>query len=138
MSIAVFFLLVVRSFFVHRDRVENEKRWYIKNLNFEFSGRVDSVHASKRRGLLYFQITHGETPKSTKEHLNKQLKHNGNLRFIIFTRDEKLAILMEGAGKCIAGDSIQINTNENEISVYRNKILISKAEAVKSLIGRPF
>ena len=138
LSIAVLLALVVRFFFLHAEGVKKERRWYVEQLNFEFSAKVDSLlHFRKDRGLLFLQITDGEVSKSRERKLNTQLKYNGNLRFMLFVRN-KTAIHTTDAGKYVAGDSIRIITRENRIKIYRDKILVSEAEIAKSVSGRPF
>ncbi len=138
-AITILLLLIIRAFFLHADGIKKEKLWYVKNLNFEFSASVDSLLVfSKNRGVLFFQITDGEVSNSTEDHTNRQLKHNGNLRFILKRPNNKLAIGTTELKKYLIGDSIRIITEQNVIKIYRNKIFIAEAEIAKSLSGRPF
>jgi len=139
LSIALLFFLVIRSFFLHSDRVKKEKLWYVKHLNFEFSARIDSVHVfRKSSGILFFTITEGEINRSVERHLNRKLKYNSNLRCILDRPNGKLAIGSAEAKKYEVGDSIRVVTEQDVIKIYRNGTFVSEAEIAKSLSGRPF
>jgi len=129
---------MVRFYFLHMEGARNERLWYVKKLHYEFSTEIDSLLVlPKDRGWIYFHITDGEVNKAVERNLNRRLKYNGNLRFVV-DRGTTLAILTSDAGKYALGDSLRITADRDLIEVYRNKILVSHSEITKSLMGSPF
>src|SRR2546421_8383731 len=113
-AIAILFLLIIRGFFLHRERLREEKLWYVEHLHFEFSAKIDSPIV-KRYGLLFFHIVDGTVDQFVERQLNQKLKHNGNLRFILNRRNGRLATATTEATKYAVGDSIRVITNQNVI-----------------------
>ncbi len=139
LSISILLLLVIRAFYLHSDRLKEEKLWYVKHLHFEFSAKIDSPLVSgKRNALLFFHIVDGTVNRYLEHQLNEKLKHNGSLWFILNRPNGRLGTLTTDAKKYAVGDSIRVITDHNVIKIYRNKILVSEAEIAKSLIRRPF
>ncbi|MEQ1585177.1 MAG: hypothetical protein ABL895_04820 [Cyclobacteriaceae bacterium] len=138
-SILAFLLLTLVTLTNHFDGVKNEKQSYVEKLNFQFSGTIDSVEfLSKKEGLIFFHLTNGTADKSLEDKLNAQLKHNGDLRFILFKPNNRVAIITSTADKYQSGDSLYVNTDMDKISIFREGRVISENKVTEALNGRPF
>jgi hypothetical protein len=139
-SIIFLMILIFRMFYTHFDRVRTEKLSYVEKLNFEFSGRIDSVKLlnSRKNGLLFFHIITGEIDKAAEDKLNLHLNHNGELRFILYKGNDKMAISMDEADRYRSGDSMLVNTSENKLKFFRGNEIISEKKVTEALNGRPF
>lgn len=131
----VFTLLIIRTFKTHVDGVTQERRWYVEQLRFDFSGRIDSVHD---RGNILFHVTHGNLDREKESRINEQLKYNGVLDLLLYRPNNKILLMIDSAYHFRKGDSIYLSSAKNLVRIYRNNTLISEKELLKSMRGRPF
>lgn len=132
---ALFIFLSHRLFNKHVVGVASEKQWYIEQLNFKFSGVIDSVN---RHGHILFSVTHGSLDRQQESRLNSQLKRNGMLNLFLYKPDEMVELMIPNAHRFIAGDSIYVNSSLNMVKVYRGDSLLLQHPLVPLLSGRPF
>ena len=133
--IGILIFLTTRIFTRHVSGVRSEKIWYIKQLDFEFSGELDSAD---RPGQVLFHVTKGHLNTQKEKEVKEQLKHNGILELLLYRSDSRLDLMIVDPHHYIKGDSIYLNTNLNIARFYRAGKLIGEHELVKSLRGRPF
>lgn len=132
---AVFIILSYRLFNKHVAGVASEKQWYVEQLNFKFSGVIDTVN---RPGHILFSITHGSLDRLQEGRLNSSLKRNGVLDLFLYKPDEMVELMIPHANRFIAGDSIYVNSSLNIVKVYRGDSLLLQHPLVPLLRGRPF
>jgi len=132
-GVVIIVFLTYRLFTQHVDGVEDEKLWYINNLKYDFSGKVEMVH---RPNHILFQVTSGKFDKDREDDLADRIKFWGRLELLI-ARGESFE-LMNGLAKYQKGDSLYINSDENVVRIYRGKELLSESDLVRALRGRPF
>ncbi len=130
---AMVLLLIYRLFTQHVDGVKTEKAWFLSELNYEFSGEVDTVN---RANHILFHITHGHLDTNRENELREQLKYWGQLVLFLY-KDDKIEML-NGSAKYQPGDSLYLNSDLNVVRIFRKGQLIKESELVGSLRGRPF
>src|SRR5436190_21365585 len=79
----VCFLLIVRLFFRQHNRMTDEREWFAKALQYEFSATVDSiVMYNKNSGRFYATITDGNPRVEREDSLKKLFKQHDMLYLI--------------------------------------------------------
>lgn len=134
-AIGILLFIAISTFREHVNAVKNEKANYIKQLDFEFSGLLDSA---ERPGQVLFQITSGKFNWDKEKEIGSKLKHNGVIELFLYRPDEKLDIMIIDPHDFRQGDSLYLNSNRNIVAIYRHGKLLSEHSLVKSLRGRPF
>jgi hypothetical protein len=138
-AFAAFGLLALRLLKINSEEATHEKVEYVKELNYQFSGKIDSVVLLNRfQGLLFFTTTSGYLDKLTERELRKKQKYDEDLRFIMFTQNGKMTLLLSGADKYNAGDSIHVNTDNDNVEIFREKVLIMNGKVSQMVDGLPF
>ena len=138
-SILIFLFLTARLIIQRVQNGRDEKQWYIDQLHFEFSGEIDSLTIYRKNlGLILFHLTRGTIDQSYENKLNRRLHHNGSIRFLVFNENNKIEMISKTPTLYLRGDSVCINTNENQIIIYRKGKEISRDKILNSLRGRPF
>jgi len=132
---AILIILTYRLFNKHVAGVAAEKQWYIEQLNFKFSGVIDSVN---RPGHILFSVTHGSLDRQQERRLNNRLTSNGVLDLFLYKPNERLELMLPHAHRFHGGDSIYINSSQNLVQVYRGDSLLLHHQLVPLLRGRPF
>lgn len=132
---AILIILTYRLFNKHVAGVAAEKQWYIEQLNFKFSGVIDSVN---RPGHILFRVTHGSLDRQQERRLNNRLTSNGVLDLFLYKPNERLELMLPHAHRFHGGDSIYINSSQNMVQVYRGDSLLLQHQLVPLLRGRPF
>ena len=132
-------LLGIRLFTNQAEGIEDERMWYVKELNYKFSATVDSITPFPRgtSGLIYFRIIDGSPELSTESRLSKQLEFNEHLDFVLQQPDHKLAFHSIVADTYKVGDSLVVNTDRGRITVFRNSKYVTENDIAASLSGRP-
>lgn len=135
LSCGVLIFLTIRLFYDHVDGVKSERQWYIEQLDFEFSGVIDTVN---RPGHILFHVTNGNIDREKEDIVNEKLKRNGFLDLFLYKSNDQIELMIDGAHKYMNGDSIYLNSSKNLVKIYRNKKLLSEYELLRSIRGRPF
>jgi hypothetical protein len=131
-SILLLIFLAVNGIRLSISRQENEREQFVEQLNYDFSGKVDSVDANSKFGKIKFHFTHGTFDKERQAQLNKELKHHDKIEILRF-KNERIEIAGKFASKCQPGDSLYINSGENKIVVYREGKVISEGQLTGSM-----
>ncbi len=132
LAIVLLALLVTRLFYRHIGGVEEERRWYISQLHYDFSARVDSVIGP---GRVLINVTHGDVDLKREWKLKEELRFNGMLHLVI-SRGNDLDVL--APVECRPDDSLYINSDKNLLCLYRDQELLLTRPLSTSLRGRPF
>ena len=128
-------ILIIIAFRSHVNAVKAEKTNYVEQLDFEFSGLLDSAD---RPGQVLFHITSGKFRRDREKEIATRLKHNGVIELLLYRQDGKLDLWIPGAHDFRQGDSLYLDSNRNMVAIYRHGKLLSEHSLVKSLRGRPF
>jgi hypothetical protein len=137
--VGLFLLLAIRGAYIRFGRSRNEKREYAMHLGFHFSARVDSIKVfSRKNGLVYFHVTFGEHDLSSEDQVNKKLRFNASLRFVLKMPAGKKAFHSRDLDKYQIGDSIAINSDLDKIFIYRQGQLGGESNISHALSGRVF
>src|SRR5688572_10008792 len=91
-SIIVVVHLSIRAYKNHVDGVQAERRSYIRELNFDFSGVVDTV---SRPSHILFHATE-PMDRGREKSLNAELHFNGILEVFTY-REGQLELMIDGA-----------------------------------------
>lgn len=131
--VTVVLLLVYRLFTIHVDGIKTEKAWFLGELNYEFSGEIDTLINPNH---ILFHVTHGHLDTQREQKLSKMLRYWGQLKLFCYEGD-RVEMLVGGA-PYHRGDSLYLNTDENVVRIYRAKGLIKEFPITGLLRGRPF
>ncbi len=127
-------LLSARIIFKTENEIENEIQTYVHNLNYDFTGKVDSVILlPKGGGYLICKITSGRCNESTEDSLNQHLTNFKRIRFLHFKPKDKFLIVISGQVELRPRDSIAINSNEDKFHIFRNGQNILKEKISHSI-----
>lgn len=139
LATGVFLFLVARLLIKGYVNGETEREWYREQLDFRFSGIVDTViMRTKYHGLIVFHVTEGSVDKDREDRLNDELVYNTHIRFLGFTSESQIQFNSKIAFKYLPGDSVSIDTEQNTIASYRKGKLISTYPVMESLNERFF
>lgn len=125
-------LLVLRLIYVQVTSTHDEELWYMSELDFDFSARVDSL---PERGRAYLTITGGSFDPTRERTLGKKLKVHGKLRIM---QRRKPYWDMWVPTSAAVGDSLYINSDKDTLHVYRGDSLIIARPLSYFLRQRPF
>jgi hypothetical protein len=131
-AIVILVLLVVRLIYRRVNRVRNETNWYVSELHYNFSAKVDSVI---RPGRVLIYITSGEADTRRERKLQHELKYNGMLRLLIPSGDRYHFLI---PGKSLKNDSLYVDSSADQLLVFRNKELLITRPLSASLWRKPF
>lgn len=126
--IAVFILglLVLRlgykAFDKARER-EEERRWYVENLQYDFTAIVDTVimrdGATVGFGNVIGEVIKGSYNPDIEDSLNDQLKLFSSLRLNTSKKSHRIRFHFRDAGSYAAGDTFQIMSAKDQILFLR-------------------
>lgn len=137
-------LFIVRAAFVLKnklDRVDDERRQFAKDLNYEFTSVVDSItmrdNAKVGIGTVYCTISSGSLDPFREDRMRRQLRFNESLWFNATKQRGKLVVTVPFAGECVAGDSVMVSSVGDAITVRRKLELVTIFKLSDALEGRP-
>ena len=134
LSILLLIFLIVRPIYNYLKKFKADRKSYVEQLHFDFSGSVDSVRViTNGVGFVHFHTTRGEVNRLREDSLNNALGRNGSIRFLAFKHDDDIEIFTATPALYLPGDSICINTDEETVIVYRHGKVISKDEVASHL-----
>jgi hypothetical protein len=133
--ICALIFLTVRMFFHHLTGVKNEKIWYLNELSFEFSGKVDNDDSP---GRVLFRVTGGQLNSKRESTVNEQLQYNGMLDLLLYRSDGRMDLMIVDPHNYVTGDSLYLNSRLKVVRFYRHGKLVGEHDLMKSLRGRPF
>jgi hypothetical protein len=119
-------------------RVLEEREWYVSQLDYKFSGKIDSVRRiGSQKGFIIFH-TNDSIDETLEPFLNRKIKSNGRLRFLVFNPPGKITIFSPAGGKAMAGDSIYVDSAADRLYIFRDGEKVTESVISKYLRGRPF
>lgn len=128
-------LLIANILWNHVKGVKSEKQWYLSQLHFEFSAKLDSA---EKGGQALLRITQGHIDRQRETELKSDLKYNGWVDLFIYRPDGTLDLMITENIRLAQGDSVYVNTDSGVARFFRNGELIADHSLFKSLRGRPF
>lgn len=135
------FLLVVRLFVKQSNKMDEEREWFARELQYEFSARVDSVRLfNENTGRLWCRLTSGN-PQTHREDSLKPLFKEHDMLYLIFHRSADSIIFLIPNGNYVAkGDSVRVSSEKNTIQFFRDKNQVATNQLSKTFTGygRPF
>lgn len=134
-------LLIGRLFYKQNSGMGTERKWFVKNLRYEFTARVDSIRMfNENTGRLWCRITSGD-PQTHREDSLKQHFREHDMLYLIFQHKGDSIIFLIPNGKTVAkGDSVRVSSVENSIQFFRNGQPVATDQLSNTLTGfsRPF
>jgi len=138
-AVALMAFLLVKGIQRQSRKVDDERKWYVEQLHYDFSGEIDSIQLLNAKiGRVLFHFTRDSIDRSKEDNLNLKLKHNGNLRFLIPKIEGRMILISRNADRLAPGDSLIVNTDMNQITVFRKGVKIVENDAISYMNGRPF
>jgi hypothetical protein len=135
------FLLVVRLFVKQNNSMGEEREWFARSLQYEFSAQVDSVQMfNENTARMWCRLTSGN-PQVDREDSLKRLFKEHDMLYLIFHQSGDSIIFIVPNGKLIAkGDSVRVSSEKNSIQFFRNKKQVASDQLSTTLSGysRPF
>lgn len=122
------------------NREESElKNWYANQLRYNFSTRIDTVvHLNQKWGYgeVFLSINHTALNLYREDSLNKTLKYP--IRFLRKDYYKKIKFVIPNSQEYEKGDSVYIDSRTQQISIYRDKTLISTVRISRALTDNWF
>lgn len=130
--IIVFLLLVTRLIYWRFDNLKSERAWYISELHYDFSARVDSI---VRPGRAIVTIIHGNFDPNREWQLKDGLKYHGILHLLI---SREVGYDLRVPLQTSLNDSLHIDSDVDQFSLYRHGKLVVSRPLSEFLRVRPF
>lgn len=139
-SILLLIALAVRAFFLQTNVIEEERKWFVGQLNYNCSITVDtvSVYGYRGEGFLFCTLVSGKPDISIEKGLRENLKYYKSLFFLRETKNHKYLITTPKADKFQKEDSLLINSAKNQILVFRNKKILFEELISNSMMTELF
>ena len=119
-SIIVLILLAINAIRQSVSNQEEERQWFLDELNYDFSGEVDSIRIVREKlGFIRFHLTRGEATPHTENKLNRQLKDKESMYLLMFRPENKIDILSRSPLLLKKGDSLVVNSDQDQMVFYR-------------------
>jgi hypothetical protein len=128
----VVLILLLRLAYSHVGKLNDEKVWYISQLHYDCSARVDSTLFHSRALLT---LTSGSLDADREWKLKEKLHAHGMLHLII-QRGTQYDLRVPGEAQ--VNDSICIHSDRDLLALYRNGALVLTRPLSESLRQRPF
>lgn len=135
-AVALLVFLLVRTFFLKSELLNDEKKWFVKNLNYQFSFLIDtiSVYGYDGKGFLIGRISKGNFDAATEKELLKQLKEYKTLTFVRNRRGGTTLLTCRAAKRYQKDDSLYIDSDKDQIVQYREGKILAKEAITESLM----
>ncbi|HTH58337.1 MAG TPA: hypothetical protein VL728_19960 [Cyclobacteriaceae bacterium] len=121
--IGSFMLLVflgIRGIYLATHRIDDEKHWYVDNLNLHCTLQVDSVEVvSGENGFIVCHLISGRLDRQVEDSLNKELSHFKRLRFIRSRLNDQYDLYTRRASNYLPGDSLRIDSKQDSVVFFR-------------------
>ncbi|GHM99996.1 hypothetical protein WSM22_14860 [Cytophagales bacterium WSM2-2] len=138
-SAVLLILLGIRGIYLRVHRVEDEKDWYVKELNIRATVQIDTLEMiSKNVGFIVCHAINGKIDKGKELSLNKKLKYYKRIQFLRYRPGGQVDIFSRRIDQYQVGDSIQINSAKDEILFFRKGDSLWQAKVSNSLRERVF
>jgi hypothetical protein len=131
-------LLAARGLYKTINRVDDERFWYVGELNLKCTLQIDSIaNYGGNTGGLYCSLISGRIDNDAEFRLNQRLLHHKRIRFLSQWNGQYY-LLSRRAYKYSVGDSLTIDSRQDQIIFYREGKEIWKAKVTNSLQSRVF
>lgn len=131
-GVSILILLVTRQGYLHFAKRKAEKAWYVSELHYKCSAEIHSII---RPGRALLRITAGDLNEDHEWKLKPQLRVHRILHLAI-AKDSLYDLRVPN--EALAGDSVYINSDDDELSVYRNGKLVVTHLLSDALRASPF
>lgn len=134
-------LLVARLVLKQVNKYSTERKWYVENLNYEFTAVVDSIEFFNNRGggFLFCRTLDGRPINRTVEDsLQEHLEQFQILRFMFFRKDGRAAKLSWETQQYEIGDSIYVNSKIDVFRITRNRKILRSGKVSNELYEKMF
>jgi hypothetical protein len=126
-SIVVLILLAINAIRQNISGQEEERQWFLDQLDYEFSGEVDSIRIVREKlGFVRFHLTRGEATPHTENKLNRKLKDVNSIYLLMFRPENKIDIITRSPLLLKKGDSLVVNSDQDQMVFYRKGKEIAK------------
>ena len=134
-SFLLLLFLAARGLYKTIHRIDDEKHWYVSELNLVCTLQIDSIATFTKSGVgfLFCNLISGEIDNSIEPKLNKKLSHHKRIRFLNRRSDGRYFIFSRRANKYQVSDSLQIDSNKDQVIFYSAGQEIWKAKVSNSL-----
>lgn len=135
-------LLIARLIFQQTNHNDDERKWFAKELGYEFTARVDTVWIfNENAGRLRCVLITGD-PQIEREDSLKRFFKQYDMLYLIFKRsaDSIYFMLPENIKLVARGDSVRVSSRENSIEFFREGKPLMTDSLTETLTGysRPF
>ncbi len=139
-AILIFASLLMRTVFVKLDSLDGERKWFVENLNYQFSFVVDtvSVYGYDGKGFLVGHIVSGNLKSEIEHELVKQLKVYQSLAFLKERMDGTYLLSNRAPKRYQKDDSLYIDSDKGQIVQYREGKILAKEAITESLMATLF
>ena len=133
-------LLAARGLYKTIHSIDDEKLWYVSQLNLECTLEIDSIatFSKKGNGLLYCNLISGDIDNSTESKLNKKLRHHKRIKFLTPISDGRYLIYSRRSHEYLVRDSLRIDSKNNQVIFYRSGVQFRQAKVSNFLRDRVF
>jgi hypothetical protein len=134
-------ILIVRNVYRQNNRMSQEREWFVKGLEYEFSARVDSIRMfNESTGRLWCRITSGDPKVHREDSLKKLFTQHDMLYFVFHRVADSIIFILPEAKMIEKNDSVRVSSKENSIQVFRGdeKVFSDEMTDVVTGFGRPF
>lgn len=134
-SILLLVLLIGRAVMNTGGELDNEIEEYVRNLNYDFSAKIDSIvvtNDEKDLGVLVCRITNGTYNKFVEDSLNRHLINYKRIRFLSFDQDGRFRKFLPDISKYRPNDSIVVSSKEDKYYIFRNSKTIFERKMSQS------
>src|SRR5260221_2503710 len=134
-SFILLLVLAVRGLYKTVNRIDDEKHWYVSQLNLDCTLQVDSIASFTKRGpgFVFCNLISGEIDNSIEPKLNKKLSHHKRIRFLNHRSDGRYFFFSRRANKYQVSVSLQVDSNKDQVIFYREGKEIWRAKVSNSL-----
>jgi hypothetical protein len=127
-------------FFVKKSTdYEDEKEWFVNNLNYDFVLRVDSVvNVKEGKGFLICTLDSGKLATTTEDSLNLNLSYYKKLKFLRHSSAKEVRIFSAVTGVFRKNDRVYVNSSENAFIFFRDQKIIRRYKLDEAIAERYF
>ena len=132
--------LAARGLYKTIHRIDDERLWYVSQLNLACTLEIDSIATFSKRGngLIYCNLISGNIDNSAEFMLNKKLRHHKQIKFLTLASDGRYLIYSRRSHEYLVRDSLRIDSKNNQVIFYRAGAQFRQAKVSNFLRDRVF
>lgn len=136
-SIAIIsILLIVRLVFVHKNKLGEEKKWFAKSLQYEFSVTIDSIFLyNQYGGRVMAHVTNGNPQFYREDSLKNHFEEHSMMYFVYRHSGDSVTFVLPFANKLKEGDSLRISSSADKMIIFRAGKLVTPELFSTSIVG---